>query len=475
MRAWEMAEQLRGKTATVLGLGISNLPLIDFLLKHGVRVTARDGKRQSELGTVPEELLARGVPLIAGPSYLEGINEQLLFRTPGLRPDRPELLAAVERGSVLTSEMELFLELTPATVIGVTGSDGKTTTTTLTGLLLEKECERQGRGRVYVGGNIGRPLLPLVEEMTSEDFAVVELSSFQLQTVTRSADFAALTNLSENHLNWHVDMAEYVRAKTNIFAHGQNRRVVINAENAESTALLAKIRQPVTLFSSAKTDAAAFSSLQKKGDSAVYISGGQICYSDGERTEPLLDVANIRLPGRHNLENYMTALALTHRMVSRESILAVAREFTGVRHRLEPVRELDGVRYYNSSIDSSPSRTAAALSALAPEKPIVICGGADKKCPFEPLAQALCEHAKAVVLTGQTADRIREVLKEQPAVKAGELPIYGDPDFQRAVELARAIAQSGDTVLLSPACTSFDAFRNFEERGDRFCEIVRGF
>ncbi|MBQ9805005.1 MAG: UDP-N-acetylmuramoyl-L-alanine--D-glutamate ligase [Clostridia bacterium] len=475
MNFLKTAKDLQNVTATVVGLGISNLPLIDFLLAHGARVTARDGKEREALGELPRRLEEKGVPLFCGASYLQGIDERLVFRTPGLRPDHPALLEAVKNGSVLTSEMELFLALTKATVIGITGSDGKTTTTTLTGLFLQEECRKKGAGRVFVGGNIGEPLLPYVEEMTADDYAVVELSSFQLQTVKRSADIAAVTNLSENHLNWHVDMAEYVRAKTNIFAHPQNRRVVLNAENAESMALRAQITQPVTLFSSKKTGYAELLLYLREGDGAVFAKDGQICYSDGKTDEVLLEISEIRLPGVHNLENYMTALALTHGEVGTDSILAVARKFTGVRHRLEPVRELDGVRYYNSSIDSSPSRTAAALSALAPEKPIVICGGADKGCSFEPLAEVLCKHAKAVILTGQTAPKIREVLNACPEVQSGTLPILENADFQGAVELARTTAREGDIVLLSPACTSFDAFRNFEERGDTFCQIVRAF
>ncbi len=470
MNFLKTAKDLQNRTATVVGLGISNLPLIDFLLAHGARVTARDGKSREALGDLPSRLAAKGVPLFCGSSYLRDINEQFIFRTPGLRPDKHELLEAVQSGSILTSEMELFLELTKATVIGITGSDGKTTTTTLTGLFLQEECRKRGVGKVFVGGNIGEPLLPYVEEMTADDYAVVELSSFQLQTLKRSADIAAVTNLSENHLNWHLDMAEYVRAKTNIFAHPQNRRVILNAENSESMALRAQITQPVTLFSSVKTSYTEFSPYLQAGDSAVFERDGQILYCDQAGEKTLLKTASIRLPGKHNLENYMTALALTHGLVSDNSIRAVAQSFTGVRHRLEPVRELDGVRYYNSSIDSSPSRTAAALSALAPEKPIVICGGADKGCSFEPLAEVLGKHAKAVILTGQTAPKIRAVLSAFPT-----LPIYESASFQGAVELARKIARTGDIVLLSPACTSFDAFRNFEERGDTFCKIVRDF
>lgn len=471
----ELIRNLQGKRATVIGLGISNLPLIDFLLSHGVHVTARDAKERAALGDVADRLEARGVALTLGKDYLEEINADFVFRTPGLRPDHPALLKAVEKGAVLTSEMELFFTLTPARIIGITGSDGKTTTTTLTGLFLSEHCRKTGYGRVFVGGNIGSPLLPLVEDMHPDDFCVVELSSFQLQTMKQSPLIAAVTNLSENHLNWHVDMAEYVSAKNNIFLHRGNEQVVLNAENSESMRLLRLIHQPVTFFSSKKTSFAAFGSLLREGDGAIYARDGMIWYCDGGAEEALLEVAKIRLPGVHNLENYMTALALTRRFADCDDFRAVAEVFEGVRHRLERVRVLDGVTYYNSSIDSSPTRTAAALSALSPIRPIVICGGADKNCAFEPLADALCRHAAAVVLTGATAEKIHAVLRECPKVQNGQLPIYRDADFEGAVTLARSLAKEGDTVLLSPACTSFDAFRNFEERGDRFCAIVRAF
>lgn len=465
---------LRGTRCAVVGLGISNLPLIDYLLEQGAHVLGCDRKTRDALGETADRLEQKGVRLCLGEAYLDDLDADVIFRSPGLRPDLSAFTEAVSRGAILTSEMELFLELTPATVIAVTGSDGKTTTTTLTGLFLERECQRRGKGCVFVGGNIGAPLLPRVGEMTADDYAVAELSSFQLQTIGRSAERAAITNLSPNHLNWHTDLDEYIRAKTNIYRHLHNQMLVVNAENAPSVELLRERRGRVTLFSSVRCSYEDFLPLLKDGDSAVYARDGMIYHSDGKSETPMLRVDEILLPGIHNLENYMTAIALTHGLVSSESLCDVAKRFTGVRHRLERVRVLDGVTYYNSSIDSSPSRTAAALSALT-QKPIVICGGADKNLSFEPLADALCARAKAVVLTGETAEKIRHVLTTRPEVQNGALPIYRDTDFRGAVELARSIAKDGDVVLLSPACTSFDAFRNFEERGDVFCEIVRNF
>ena len=449
---------------TVIGIGISNLPLIRFLTDHGAKVVARDQQTEEKFdGAVIEELNARGVRLILGEDYLKNLNEPVIFRSPGLYPYRPELTEAVRNGAILTSEMEWFLELTPARVIGITGSDGKTTTTTLTYLFLSAERKLRPGGKIYVGGNIGEPLLPKVESMTADDIAVAELSSFQLQTAGISPWRAAITNLSPNHLNWHTGMEEYIAAKTNIYKHPECKWFVANAENEPTRELASRAKTEVCLFSgSGRPDRLP----------AVYPENGRIVYEDANGKEPLLDQNLIRLPGRHNLENYCTALALTHGLVGRDAIETVAREFTGVAHRLEPIRTVDGVLYYNSSIDSTPTRTAAALSALS-EKPIVICGGYDKHLQFEPLAEALFTHAKAVVLTGATAEKIEKVIRS--TARGRTLPVSVKPDFREAVETARKIARPGDTVLLSPACASFDAFKNFEERGDTFRRIVENF
>ena len=475
MAETEWSERLKGARCAVVGLGVSNLPLIDFLLSHGACVTGRDRKTREALGEVAASLAGKGVRLILGDGYLDGIDEEIIFRSPGLRPDRPELSEAVANGALLTSEMELFFALCPATVIGITGSDGKTTSTTLTGLMLEHACKRRGRGRVYVGGNIGQPLLPSVEEMTADDFCVVELSSFQLQSMKCSPPRAAVTNVTPNHLDWHTGMDEYINAKTNIYRHAGNERLVTNAENEVTRKMAGECASQRILFSSQKSCPAEFGELLRDGDSALYLACGRIMKWDGEKETALLAVKDILLPGMHNAENYMTAIGLTDGLVSAEDISAVATTFTGVEHRLERVRVCGGVTYYNSSIDSSPTRTAAALSALAPKKPIVICGGYDKKIPFAPLAEALCAHAKAVVLTGATAGKIQDALRAHAEVQSGALPVRVEPNFTDAVCLARDMAVDGDIVLLSPACASFDAFPNFAVRGETFKKIVEGF
>ena len=462
--AW--MKRLQGALVSVVGLGISNRPLVDFLLQKGARVTARDVKPREKLGDLADAWEAKGVRLICGEDYLEDLREEIIFRAPGIRPDIPAFSQAVGKGTILSSEMELFLDITPAPVLGITGSDGKTTTTTLTGLMLEEECKRRGYGRVFVGGNIGTPLLPLVENMTKDDFVVVELSSFQLQTLRRSPERAAMTNISVNHLNWHTDMGEYIGAKTNIYRHSPNTLFVTNGQNEVTKELARKCGKDVTLF---------FGDGEGYGDHRIFLRDCVICCYEKDRVEPILPAEKILLPGKHNLENYMTAIALTWGLVSYESILAVATTFRGVAHRLEAVGVVDGVTYYNSSIDSTPTRTAAALSALSPKRPIVICGGYDKKTPYEPLAESLCRHAKGVVLTGASAPLIRKALEATDPVRNGRLPLLEDGDFEKAVLLAKEMAREGDIVLLSPACASFDAFQNFEERGERFRDIVNKF
>lgn len=450
-----------GKKCTVLGLGISNLPLIDFLLKRGALVCARDQKELDFKNEQIADFAARGVVFKCGADYMEGIDGEYIFRSPGIRPDVPEIDAAVKKGAMLLSEMELFFELCPAKIFAITGSDGKTTTTTLTYKLLEAAAKKEGKGRrVFVGGNIGAPLLPLVDEMSEEDFAVVELSSFQLMTMKKAAWGAAVTNITPNHLNWHTDMEEYTVAKYNVCGNG-TKRIVVNADNELSFALSNKTVAQRIIFS-----------LDKKDD--TFDGDIKICENDGYITvngEKHLKVSDIRIPGRFNVANYMCAIGMTLGFVTPEIISEVAKTFGGVEHRNEFVREVGGVKYYNSSIDSSPSRTIAALSSY-PKKPILICCGRDKHVPFDSLAAEIIKKAKALVLSGEAKDKIYTAMQN---AGCGDFKIVIRDDFTDAVIAARDIAEDGDIVLLSPACTSFDAFKNFEERGKKFKEIVNNF
>ena len=461
----------KNTTAVLLGAGVSNMPLAEYLVSAGASVIARDKKTRDELGANGEKLHTLGVEIIGGDGYLDSSRGDYIFRSPGFRPDLPALKEATANGAVLTSEMELFLENRPCTAIGITGSDGKTTTTTLISEILRRAAAESG-AQVFLGGNIGEPMLHRINRMTEQDFAVVELSSFQLMTVDRAPDVAVITNVSPNHLNWHTDMEEYVAAKAKILDGCV--RAVLNYENEITRRLAAETACPVTLFAHDPIPEEAL----RSEDSAIYERDGVIVFrTAGEGEEfPVLAVSDILLPGRHNVENYMAAIAAVRGYAGPDEIAAVARTFCGVQHRLERIHETGGVAYYNSSIDSSPTRTAAALSAMADRSLVLICGGYDKNIPFEPLADAIFAHGRirAVVLTGATAGKIEESIIAHPSFRDRTFTLLREPDFTKAVLAADGAAQPGDAVLLSPACASFDAFANFEKRGERFCEIVRG-
>ena len=468
-----LINKFKDKDCRVLGFGRSNRPLVEILLSAGARVTVHDGDNDILNEEQTQEFISRGANFSVGEGYLHSLGGDYIFRSPGIRPDLPEITEAVNNGAELTSEMELFFEVCPCLIIGITGSDGKTTTTTITHLLLETEFKKNGKGMAYVGGNIGAPLLPLVFEMTEDDVAVVELSSFQLQTMKQSPSRAVITNMSPNHLNWHTDMGEYVVAKRNICSHSGIEHLVVNRENVITHGIAQSCDVCTTYFSSTRSSYEEIEPILKKNCSAVYEDGGIIYFDDGKDREPILKVSDILLPGIHNVENYMAAIAVTRGLVSADTVVKVASSFGGVEHRLEFVRERNGVKYYNSSIDSSPTRTAAALSAIG-KAPVIICGGSEKNVSFEGLAIDLCTRVKAVVLTGQSAPHILAEIEKCPSYDKEKLTVKHIPNFDEAVLAAEGIAEEGDIVLLSPACASFDAFKNFEERGNRFKTIING-
>ena len=504
MKNHALLDIIRGGDCTVLGYGVSNRPLVEWLISHGAgSVTVRDGKSMAEMETGGDKakLESLGVTLICGEDYLAGITGDIIFRTPGIRPDRPEIRSAVETGAVLSSEMELFLALTEARVMAISGSDGKTTTTTLTSLILTEACKRRGAGKVYLGGNIGTPLLPFVEDMTPEDFAVVELSSFQLMSMGTGAPVTrgAITNVTPNHLNWHTDMDEYISAKAHLlYGETTPETAVLNGRDENTRHIGEALSYPVVWFTGAYdlSDGYLPDTLNvSRGDSAVYEREGKIImatpFEEGITETPVLDISRIRVPGRHNIENFMTAIGLCCTpMGGRQpyaipaDVAEVADSFTGVPHRLELVREIPreggAIRFYNSSIDSSPTRSLAALSAMAEmnrregrRAPVVICGGQDKHVPFDPLAKGLCSMASAVILTGEARGQILDALNACADYDPKALPVSVIPNYLEAMETTCRNARDGDTVLLSPACTSFDAFKNFAERGEAFRRIVK--
>ena len=451
-------ESLRHKTVAVIGIGVSNTPLLELLLAEGIRVTACDKRSREQMGEQAEHLEQLGCELHLGADYLKDLDADVIFRTPGLRPDVPEIAACVDRGAVLTSEMEVFFEVCPCTIIAVTGSDGKTTTTTIIAELLKAAGKR-----VWVGGNIGHPLLCEADGMLATDYAVLELSSFQLMTMKHSPHIAVVTNLAPNHLDVHRDMAEYVAAKENIFRHQSGEDVaVFNANNDITAEQSHRAPGRARLFSR-----------QDEVADGVFLRGEDIVCRSGGHERVVMTTGDIKIPGVHNVENYMAAIAAVDGLVPDEVIRRFAREFGGVEHRIELVRTYRGVRYYNDSIASSPSRTIAGLRSFH-EKVILIAGGYDKHIPFDVLGPEIVEHVKLLVLCGATADKIRAAVENAPGYEPGKPEIRDVTPFTAAVEAARDRAQPGDVVTLSPACAAFDQFKNFAERGKFFKSIVNG-
>ena len=451
----EYFESLRGKKIAVLGLGVSNRPLVRLLLSFGCDVTGCDRTPREKLEGEVLELEKSGCRLSLGDTYLDGIEADVVFRTPGMHPGNPAIENLRKKGAKITSEMEVFFELCRCNTIAITGSDGKTTTTTLVSELLKAEGKT-----VWLGGNIGTPLLSFLPEMKAEDFAVVELSSFQLMDMERSAQRAVITNLSPNHLDVHKDMDEYIEAKKNVYKFQSTEGLlVVNADNA--------ITAPLT--GNGKTH---YFSRQIRPENGTYLENGIIYRVKNGVSQEVMPMDTILLPGIHNVENYMTAIAVTDGLVSDDTIRHVAATFGGVEHRIELVRIKDGVRFYNDSIASSPSRTIAGLRSF-PEQVILIAGGYDKHIPFDVLGPEVCAHVKKLYLTGATAQKIYDAVVGCPAYAAGKPEIVIIDDFADTVHAAAAAAESGDVVLLSPACAAFDKFKNFMVRGKFFKKLVQ--
>lgn len=448
MNIEDYKKSVKDKKIAVIGIGVSNRPLIRFLKEAGAEVTAYDKRTKEELGEIFDEMEKIGVKTVLGENYLDNIDGEIVFKTPGLRFDNPALLAAKEKGAKITSEMEVFFDVCPCRIVAVTGSDGKTTTTTLISKILEKSGYK-----VWLGGNIGKPLLCDAENMSPSDIAVLELSSFQLHTMQKSPHIAVITNITPNHLDMHKDYSEYIDAKKNIMRYQkESDRLIVNASN-EETAKIAK---------EAKGELSDFSS---KKDAYITLKDDEIVRGG----KPVLKISDIKIPGMHNVENYMAAIGAVEGLASDEAILEVAKTFGGVEHRIELVRVLDGVKYYNSSIDSSPNRTINTLKVFK-DKVILIAGGKDKGIPYDDLGKPLAEKVKVLILIGKTSDKIEAALKSYK--ENNDVKVIKCTSYDEVVKTAHSTAKEGDVVLLSPASTSFDMFSNFEERGNLFKKLV---
>lgn len=451
-------KSLKNKKVSFIGLGRSHRELLPMFASKGAAVTLRDKRTRDQVGEEANRLEEMGITLKLGESYLEGLcEEDMILRTPGMNYLTPALQQARESGCAVTSEMELFFDLCPCKIYAVTGSDGKTTTTSVIAEFLKAEGFQ-----VFLGGNIGFPLLPRIEQIGPDDRAVVELSSFQLISMRKSPDVSVITNVAPNHLDVHKDMNEYIDAKRNIYLHqGGLSRTVINADNEITSSFLPDIRGEAMQFSR-----------KVKPALGCYLGENGILYmADRHNTTAVLHMDEIRIPGIHNVENYLAAISAVWGEVSKENIISVAKNFGGVEHRIEFVRELDGVKWYNDSIASSPTRTIAGLNSFK-QKLILIAGGYDKKIPFEPLAPKIIEKVKILILMGVTAPKIEAAVTCCEGYDSKELTILHVSSMQEAVRKAREVAKDGDIVSLSPACASFDLYPDFEARGRHFKELV---
>ena len=457
----QLQNLIQGKKVAFIGAGVSHKRCIEQFVELGAQVTLCDQKKSLEdFGAYADTLRRLHVRLSLGEHYTDGFaGQDIIMRTPGYEYYKPELQAALQAGTKVTSEVELFFELCPCEIVAVTGSDGKTTTTTL----ISKMFEAAGR-KVFLGGNIGAALLPQLADVTPEAVAVVELSSFQLISMRVSPKVAVVTNVTPNHLDHHKDMQEYIDAKRNILLwQVPPCRAVLGFENEISRGMQKDCKGEQVWFTRLHdTDKGAF--LRESDDT--------LCYAENGVVTPILPRAEVKLRGLHNVENLLAAIAAVWGRVPVEAMRQVGSTFTGVEHRIEPVRTLDGVTYYNDSIASSPTRTIAGLRSFN-QKIILIAGGYDKKIPYEPLAPEILAHVKTLVLMGATGPRIEAAVRRCAGFDESALTILHADSMQHAVELARSAAQPGDVVSLSPASASFDLYPNFEVRGRDYKNIVK--
>lgn len=451
-------KEIKNKKVAFCGIGKSNFPLIKMFKEKGIDVIACDSKERDKISGLAYNLESMGIMLKFGSKYLENLDADIIFRTPGMKFLTPELIEARNRGIVVTSEMEVFFDLCPCKIIAVTGSDGKTTTTTIISEMLKKEGKT-----VHLGGNIGTPLLPKIEQINSTDVAVVELSSFQLISMRKGPDVAVVTNLEPNHLDIHKDMNEYINAKKNLVLH-QNAfsKAVLNFDNEISKNFEEHTRGEVLFFSR-----------KSKPQNGVYLSSENDIYAiKNGKSIKIINASDIKIPGSHNIENYMAAIGAVFGEVSIDSMIEVAKTFNGVEHRAEFVREVDGVRYYNDSIASSPTRTARGTLSLFNRKIILISGGYDKKIPFDDLGPIIVDKVKILILMGQTAEKIKKAVIEATNYFYGNPEIILVNNMEEAVNTAKKYATEGDIVSLSPSCASFDLYENFDKRGKHFKQLV---
>lgn len=454
----ELNNYLKNRKVAIIGLGVSNIPLIDYMHKFGAKVTVFDNRNIED---IPKETIKKitdyAMEFSLGPNNLSKLQGfDIIFRSPSCLPTVPELQKEVERGAILTSEIEMLMKLCPGKIVGVTGSDGKTTTTTLI-----YEILKENGYNCYLGGNIGTPLFTKLDKMTPEDIVVLELSSFQLMGMEISPDISVITNISPNHLNIHSSYEEYIEAKKNIFKYqNEDGIVVLNYDNVITKNAAKEANGKVVFFSS-----------KNKLDDGIILDDDIIKECNDKLRRHILNTNSVNLRGTHNYENICAAIAATKSLVDVEKAAKAVEKFKGVQHRLEFIRELDGVKWYNDSIGTSPTRTIAGLKSFD-ERIVLISGGYDKHLDYTPIAKPILEKVDSLILIGDTAPKIFDSVKEEAEKQGKDIKIYMCDEFKNIVLVAKKVAKPGEIVLFSPASASFDLFKNFEERGNKFKELV---
>ena len=454
----EFNQYLKNRKVAIIGLGVSNIPLLDYMHEKQASVTVFDNRN---IDAIPKDLIDKitsyAMEFSFGENSLSKLkNFDIIFRSPSCLPTTPELMLEEQRGAIVTSEIEMLMEMAPCPIIGVTGSEGKTTTTSLIYAIL-----KEAGYTCHLGGNIGTPLFTKLSEFLPEDILILELSSFQLMNMKVSPNISVITNITPNHLNIHHSYEEYIEAKKIIFKYqGEQGTLILNYDN-EITKECAKEAPGKVVF---------FSSRNRLDDG--YIVDGEIIKECEDRLRKhILNVKEIKLRGKHNYENICAALAATKTFVDPEKAVHTIQEFNSVEHRIEFVREINGVKWYNDSASSSPSRTIAGLQAFD-EDIILIAGGYDKNLDYKPIAKPIVDKVKILILMGNTAPKIFDVVKEELEAEQKELPIYMCDEFRQTIAIAHKFAKPGQIVLFSPASASFDMFKDFADRGRKFKTIV---
>ena len=454
----EFNEYIRFRKVAVIGLGVSNIPLLDYLYEKKAKVTVFDERTIDEINkNIKDKITTYNFEFSFGKNCLENLKDfNIIFRSPSCLPTRPELEAEEKRGAVVTTEVEMLMEMCPCKIIGVTGSDGKTTTTSLINSILQTAGYN-----TFLGGNIGTPLFTRLPEMKPDDIVVLELSSFQLMNMNISPDIAVITNITPNHLNIHKDYEEYIESKKNIFKNqDENGILILNYDN-DITRNCSKEANGKVVFFSSKT----------KLDNGFIVDEDIIKECDDRVRKHIINADEIILRGKHNLQNIATALAATKTLVNMDTAIRAIKEFKPVEHRIEFIKEIDGVKWYNDSASSSPTRTISGINAFK-ENIILIAGGYDKNLDYEPLAKPIVEKVSTLILIGQTAEKIFEVVKREADIQNKKIKIYMCDALEQTIDLAKKSAKKGDVVLFSPASASFDMFKDFADRGQKFKNLV---